>query len=132
MARKLSAQQLQAVELDAQGCSGVEIARQLGIDPTTVCRWRARADFKAAANELLHQAREGLEHRLQGLAVRAANTLDDALSGKPGYSGSDRIRAAGMVLELLKLEGVKPGPRTPEGVERQQDFEFLDELTGSC
>jgi signal transduction histidine kinase len=102
--KDLSAKQLQAIPLMAQGKTGKEVAAEVSVTPQTLCEWKKSALFMAELNnfrmEALETARSALQHA-PNLAVAALVELAES-SDNP----ETRRKAA---LDILRLTGFEPG-----------------------
>jgi transposase-like protein len=119
-----------ALLLVAAGRGSIEVANELGVDRTTVWRWRRRPDFQEELGELQGQQRTELHDKVQKLANKAVDVLesvmDDAEAG-----GSARVQACRAALDLAGLGRGQPvQPATPEeGVETPEDVnQILGEI----
>lgn len=122
----LSEQQRLAVQLLASGKNGRQVAEQLEIGEDTVSRWRNHdADFKAAINAILRDVEDSNQCHLRRLASNALLVLEEIMQN-PEESASDRIKAAGLILDRLSLS--EPvGSTSPAVVRGQQRFQILSE-----
>jgi hypothetical protein len=109
---QLTERQIRAVDLLLHGLSDADVATQLGIDRTTVFRWRKLDHF---ARELDQQRRAVLQSsvsRLQSLLQPALNVLQKQLEGdEPRH----QLRAAAILLRLA-------APRRPNDVSATEDL----------
>lgn len=115
----LSEAQRRAVVLIAEGATGRSVADTLGLSEYTISRWKQSADFEAAVNQLLQDARDGAVNRLRNMATTALDTIEQVLTDFEA-SPSDRLKAAGMVLDAVQLTRATPtiGPVNAERIER--------------
>ncbi len=97
----MNEKQEQAILLLAQGKMCQEIAETLNVTAKTVSVWRADPEFRAALNQYLANIKAAHSERLRSLCGLALN--DEGLSPK------DRLAASFKVLELCKVEPIKPG-----------------------
>jgi len=104
----LSSQQLAAVPLIAVGSTDAEVGERLGIDRTTVYRWRKFSPLFQA--ELNHQRAE--QSRLIGYKLRSAafDALDTIIELAKSGGGSTRLKAA---LAILDRCASPSGPTDP-------------------
>jgi hypothetical protein len=102
---KLSAQQMEALEMIAKGESFGDIARELNVDRGTIYRWRTYdANFIAALNQWRGNVQSEVRDRLTAIAENATNSL------KKNIDGGD----SKMEIRLLEKMGyVKPGATYP-------------------
>jgi hypothetical protein len=121
---QLTAQQHRALDLLAGGSRDSEVARELGVDRTTVWRWRSNdAAFQAELNWRRYELWTASVERLRGLVPSALDALCEELEGPR------KLRAAATILELagfkaMSKSGVnfKPsGAVTAEGIERERE-----------
>ncbi len=117
---QLSARQERAVELLCAGLRESEAAERLGVNRSTLWRWRTENPaFQATLNLRRREVWEAATERLRNLVPVALDALAAELDGP------HRLRAAGTVLELAGFRAarnsdivVRPsGPTTTEGVE---------------
>ncbi len=96
---ELTPEQVQVVAMLVAGSSLVDISAQVGVDASTIWRWRNKnAAFKASLNQANQSMLEGITARLIGMAGRACDVLDDAMkNGTP----ADRIDAAKVALSFV-------------------------------
>ena len=104
----LNEKQEQAILLLAQGKMCQEIAETLNVTPKTISTWRADPEFRAALNQYLENIKAAHSERLRCLCGLALKTIEDSLNDE-GLSPKDRLAASFKVLELCKVEPVKPG-----------------------
>ena len=102
--KDLSAKQLRAITLIAEGKTGKEVAVEVSVAPQTVSEWRKSPLFVAELNnfrmELLETARSALQHA-PNLAVATLVELAES-SDNP----ETRRKAA---LDILRMSGFEPG-----------------------
>jgi transcriptional regulator with XRE-family HTH domain len=91
---------IRAATMAAAGLTGARIAAELGVSESTVSRWRQRADFQAIQNAILRETVNSASARLRALTLAAVAVLKDVIVD-PRASTSDRIRAAGYVLDKV-------------------------------
>ena len=114
--RGLSDAQVRAVELMVEGRSNEEIANTLGVDRTTVWRWRTRADVRAEVRRLQTIRGDWLWQRIERLSADAVSTLEDLLADK-SLDGSLRLRAAQAALEISGVSKQREDRTVTEAVE---------------
>ena len=117
---QLSSQQERALDLLVAGRRDSEVADELGINRTTVWRWRTDdMAFQAALNDRRHDAWNAAIEQLRGLVAPALESLAEELEGPR------RLRAAIAILEIAGFKSmskagihVRPsGARTEKGIE---------------
>ena len=133
MAQQLTSQQTRAIELLAGGMRESTVAETLGINRSTVWRWRTEnAEFQAQLNSLRHERWQASIEHLRSLIPAALGVLEEELEG------DSRLRAASMILDLADFRAgpkkgisLKPsGAVTAQAVERAQaENQALEELT---
>ncbi len=100
----LTSKQVKALPLMAQGMSGVDVAKEVGVTPQTVSEWKQSPDFAAALNGLKMEYLEGAKCLLQQSPSKAVQTLIDLMENSE--SEETRRKAA---LDILRLSGFEPG-----------------------
>jgi hypothetical protein len=135
VAQQLTAQQERALDLLCTGFAETAVAETLGVNRTTVWRWRNENSlFQAELNRRRHEAWMASIERLRGIVPTALEALEEELAGPR------RLRAAALVLELAGFHAsrktsidVQPsGPTTQSGVERaREESRAMEELMGS-
>ncbi len=98
--KNLNSKQLAAGVLLVQGLSGVEVAKEVGVFPETVSRWKSLVEFEAYLNILQKEALEGALIKLRGLTVKATQVLADIMENS---SDANKLRAAVHVLTMLNF-----------------------------
>lgn len=111
----LSRRQLEAARLIADGKSDAEVAEAIGVDATTVMRWRQRHPaFRAVVNRAGADQLDRVRRKVRALVPLALDRLEKALDDP-----DDGMKAA---LALVKLAGLERrdvvdiGPTGVEGV----------------
>lgn len=101
MTKQLTDQQHAAIELLITGVAGSEVARAVGVNPSTVSRWRRNdpqfiAALESARREVFGEARD----RLASLAADAVGVLGDVVkdAGAPPHL---RVRASLAILGYM-------------------------------
>ena len=93
----LSTAQSRAIELLLQGFSDVDVARQVGVDRTTIFRWRRKQAFrKDLARQRKLLLRQSIK-RLQSLLEPAIDILHRQISGTDDKTA---LRAASILLRF--------------------------------
>ena len=127
MSKNLNESQLLAVQLVAQGRSGREIAKQLGVTEETVSRWKKQPAFIAMVNDLLGQLRDTTQQKMRNLVLLALEILEKELSNK---DNKNRVNIALKVLNNYKFSTLidqKVGPENADTIERRQlDIKFAE------
>jgi hypothetical protein len=132
VAQRLTTQQERAIDLMTSGSRDSEVAHDLGVNRTTVWRWRTEdVVFQAELNRRRHELWSSWIERLRSLVPTALDVMANELEGPR------RLRAAGEILDLAGFRvrnkgGVRvapSGPVTPQAIEedRRRAAE-LDEL----
>lgn len=128
---ELSPSQWAAIEHLLTGATVTEAAEAVGVDRTTVHRWRKEPAFQAAYNRGISELRDAAQARIYRLAEKAARTVEVALD-------ADNVTAAIAVLKgtgYLSGEPVHVGPSDPSRIAKlreqaAQQEELLDMLAG--
>jgi putative insertion element HTH domain-containing protein len=126
----LTPQQRRAVDLVTEGRRWTEVAAEIGIDRTTMWRWRQNPMFEAEINSRRHELWSDWVEHLRNLVPKALEALESELEGR------NRLRAAVGILKLAGFDetgnslGVKPhGQTDPKVIERDRERRReLDEL----
>jgi len=107
MSHKLTAKQVKALHLLAGGATAVEVAQILKMRRETLSRWKKIPEFAQKLEQVMTQIRDGMQHRLTGLADASIS----ALKAELGRYQSDpkRIQTALNVLRLLGIVQKPPG-----------------------
>lgn len=120
----LDERQARAVVLLTQGRTGIETAREVGVDPTTLRRWRRSPSFVAAVSEAQGEAIEAAQVRLGGLLDGALSAIESVLAD-PAAPHAARLRAAELVLNRVLDAAAKTAeqvPADPADVARALEF----------
>jgi hypothetical protein len=130
VAQALSSQQERALRLMLAGLPDSQVADEIGVNRTTLWRWRADDCFAAELNRRRHEVWDASLERLRSLVPLALDALAEELQG------ARRLRAAAAVLGLAGFRArsksgidVRPtGAVTPEALEadRRWAAEFED------
>ncbi|MBM3136767.1 MAG: helix-turn-helix domain-containing protein [Chloroflexi bacterium] len=98
----LDGKQEKALEMILQGEKDVAIAERLGINRTTIYRWRKHdSEFMEALDERQTLMREAARQGLMDLMDTALETVKEALSNGDSRT---RLQAARMVLDMLNVK----------------------------
>lgn len=100
---KLAEPQLRAARMIAMGESYNDISAQLGIDRTTIYRWRKNSDFAAEISRLIETAMEEGRNRVARDVSEINDIVLDTLLdvAQNDASGSARVSAARVLTELV-------------------------------
>jgi transcriptional regulator with XRE-family HTH domain len=127
----LTRQQLRAVDLLAVGARDGDVADELGVDRSTVWRWRTgsaavKVELNRRREELWHVARD----RLRALLPDALEILAQELEGPRRLRAAEAIlRFGGLAARTPALDLSRTGPTSLEAAERENRTQrFLDEL----
>jgi len=114
MSHKLTAKQIKALHLLAGGATAVEVAQLLKMRRETLSRWKKIPEFAQKLEQVMTQIRDGMQHRLTGLADASISALKTELVRY--QSDPKRIQTALNVLRLLGIAQKPPGKPaiTPE------------------
>lgn len=104
--KKLTAKQVQALPLMAQGVSGVDVGKKVNVTPQTVSGWKKSPEFMASLNQLKMDYLESARCQLQQSPSKAVQTLVDLMENS---SNEETRRKA--ALDVLRLNGFEPGKR---------------------
>ena len=96
----LTDQQRQALRLHLQGMSDARIAETLGLQRSTVWRWRTQdVRYTVALDTERNELWSDIRERLRGLATEAVDVIEIALE-------DNDVKAAWRVLETLGLDKI--------------------------
>ena len=93
----LTERQRNAAELLLQGLSDQEVAAQVGVDRTTIFRWRKTVAFARELDRQRKLRSERAAHQIQAMAVSALGILQRELASD---DPKDRMRAVSMLLRF--------------------------------
>ncbi len=102
--KELTELQLRAARLMSMGVSYKDIAQQIGIDRTTIYRWRQLPEFSAELVNLAEAAKAGGRDRV----VRDVSEINDIILStlidvaENDASGSARVSAARVLAEMVE------------------------------
>ena len=120
-----------ALELLMWGKSVSETARQTGVTRITIHRWLKNDPvFRAAYNEWHEEMRESSRSRLETMAEKAMDALDNALHSNDARAAIAVLKGLGLLRER------KPGPTDAEEVKKEAEIRkkkreaelFLEEM----
>jgi len=115
----------------ASGSTGRDVAAALGVNESTVSRWKQTPDFEAAVNALLKDAHQAAATKLRQLALDAVAILAAVMSDTTA-NPADRLKAAALVLDRVGLTTVPSiGPTDAERIESDRaaaarDYEIFN------
>jgi transposase-like protein len=104
----LSDRQRTAIELMLFGKSLGGVAREMGVNPSTLYRWRREEPFREELDRRRREVWEGAAERVRALVHPAIDVLEEQVHDE--YDRS-RMWAAGMILRFSDLRKCVP----PEG-----------------
>ena len=111
--------------LHIQGVSQKDIAAAYGVTTRTVQRWQA--DLRENHNDMVYPAVEALSKRLQGLAPKALDRLEDFLEKYQMHENASQVMKA--IENVLKtLDVVKDKSTVKLDVTDMTDSELLEAL----
>lgn len=107
----------QALDLLAQGLTHREVARQVGVDPKTLSRWKNRADFanarKMTGDALIERGRQRIAEQYDQLLDRMF-----AIATSDHYKASDQIKAFEALSRICGADRIPekplPNPNLPD------------------
>ena len=126
---KLTPRHNKAIELLASGATVKGVAKELGIAPETVSRWRGDFDFQAALNALLEEARQSTKDRLRHLSSVALDAIEAVLLDEEAPH-KDRVTAAFKILELTNTSTGNIGSTNAAVLKRDKEQSDLLESYG--
>ena len=98
----LTARQFKAAFLSANGVDTPSVVKELGVDRSTLWRWRQEPTYVVEYERCLREAKEDLRRRFARLQEKALEALESALDGADSRTA---FRAAQYVLDnLSKVE----------------------------
>jgi len=125
---KLSPQHHKAISLLAQGLSNKSVAKELGLAPETISRWKSGFGFQAKLNELLSENQQASQERLRALSGVALTTIE-AVMTDPNTPPKERLSAALRILELTQLVPERIGSSNPDVLAKEsENNKFLESL----
>jgi len=96
----LSPKQEKAALLVAQGCTGVEVSKKIGVGAETVSRWKRNSSFEATANQYRHDILQAGRDSIRDLVADAIAVIGNTIStGTPAL----KLKASEMVLRQIQL-----------------------------
>ncbi len=113
---QLKAKQFQAAALVASGNTDEAIAEELGIDRSTVWRWRTRSpSFQAEVNRHRESLNASISDKLRETMLAAVGTMAELLATSADQT--IRLKAATVLLQLVP-HSLEPGPTDPREIMR--------------
>jgi transposase-like protein len=97
----LTEAQSRAAHLIAQGWKTVDIAEDLGVDESTISRWRRKAAFAALVQSVNAEANQELVGRMADLLHRLLDVIEELLEYR--HNPTIKLRAAIALLNELGL-----------------------------
>ena len=91
----------------SEGVKAVDVAETLGVDESTISRWRRKPKFVAAMASITADANRELVGRLAELTHKAFDVLDEALDYR--HDRAIKLRAA---IAIINASGVTRMSRT--------------------
>jgi len=95
-AQRLDPRQLRAVDMLAVGVAAGEVAAELGIDRSTLWRWRQESAFAAEVNTRRVELWQASMDRLRALVPPALDVLGQAVDGGDWKAAAAVLRLAGL------------------------------------
>lgn len=120
----LNIKQRLATQFLASGLTREQTAKRIGVDVTTISKWRRIAGFEEAICTLLQQHEQEAIHLLQALRLKAVERLAELIESK---NQSVSLRAIEAVLKQPKIE--IPPPIDSEWIEVRKELERLSKLS---
>jgi len=96
---KLTAEQLNCIDLLVTGLTDQVVADTIGVSRTSIWRWKQERQFEAALDARRKELWAGCQDRLRALLPRALDVLEEALEG----GGKSALRAALKVVDVAGL-----------------------------
>ena len=115
--------------LIASGSQQIDVARQLGITPQTVCGWMKQPQFQAMVQTEQVQLTEGIRASVRGLGRKALATVE-AIMFDEGAPAAVRLKAACTILDRIEAGDPRQGltnlwTPSPSAV---SDFELAEQM----
>jgi hypothetical protein len=101
----LTPQQWKAITLLAAGKNITAVATEIGIDPSTLHRWKRNSTFSVELRCAVEDFCEEIRGQSRGLAARAVETLEDVMWVYPKQGAA--VAAAVAVLRMHGLDRPK-------------------------
>lgn len=119
---KLNIKQRLAAQFLASGFTREQTAKRVGVDMTTVSKWRRIATFEEAINALLSQQEQEATQSLKAIRLKAVERLSELISSK---NHSVALRAIEAVLKQPQPPTDKPSARNNAWEEMQTELERI-------
>lgn len=138
----LTPEQLQAVQMLANGKTHAEIGSELGITTKTMQRWTKKPEFNQALADVQFRTVEKTIERtsediaqqsqevIQRLVPRALKVLNEYL-GDQNAKGSDRLRACHIIGSWAGLNQAPPKPETEAETQLKDYLTYLSTKNGN-
>ncbi len=99
----LSPSQVKAATLLVSGMSATDVAKEIGIHPSTISVWKTDPQFESTMNVLLREQRDACKEKLRALGHDALSAIEEIMkNGKT--PAKERLTAALKIVEMLGIE----------------------------
>lgn len=106
----LDERQLRAVALIAEGRALVEVAKEVGVDRTTIWKWRNSTGFAKALSDAMSSGLEAAKSRIAALREKSLDVIESILDDV-GAPPAVRLKAVEMVWSRSGLGVVEESER---------------------
>jgi transcriptional regulator with XRE-family HTH domain len=97
----LTEAQTRAAQLIAKGWKACDVAEDLGVDESTISRWRRKAAFAALVQTINAEANQEIVARMSDLLLRSLDVIEELLDYR--HNPNVKLRAA---IALLNVSGL--------------------------
>ena len=123
----ISPKQAQTIGLLVAGVSILEAADQVGVDASTIHRWRKTPAFRASLNQATGDVLGASVALAVNARYKAVQTLVDELTN-PDSTPADRISAAKVILSLPTCPEPSPDECDPVALEERDRRATMDPI----
>ena len=124
----LNNNQLNAVQLVAQGKTGKFISEHLNVAEETISRWRKKPEFIASVNVVLNQLRDTMQQKMRNILFLSLEILEKELIKE---NGSVSINLALKIVQNYKVSSLineKIGSKNTKNIEERLFEKQFDEM----
>jgi DNA-binding MarR family transcriptional regulator len=120
----LTPERLRAIELMLSGWSGKQIAKELHVDPATVCRWKKSKVVQDILHDHLVGQIAAVDRKIKESALVAIEYLRAVIEGPMTPTG-ERVHAAIQLLKLVQVDQDELAKLRAENAEIRDKLEKL-------
>lgn len=99
----LSPSQVKAATLLVSGMSATNVAKEIGVHPSTISVWKIDPQFESTMNVLLREQRDACKEKLRALGHDALSAIEEIMKNAK-TPAKDRLTAALKIVEMLGIE----------------------------